>query len=135
MPLVPDNRQVNFLGLDTKADPRQLEPGKLTQADNVEMQTSGMLNRRRGYLRLNTVTDVAGVDLGQHQLFHRLAVFGQRLVILAHDRIIAVADRASALSAPGTTTSSIINHGPIPRASIAAFHVCTGDVLGDVDAG
>lgn len=134
MPLNWQNVPVNFLGLDKKTDERQLEPGKLSQADNVEILQTGKLDRRRGYLRLNTVVDVAGTDLGQHQLFHRLAVYGQRLVILAHDRILAVADRNSALSAPSSTTSGIINHGPIPRASIAAFHVHTGNVLGDVDA-
>lgn len=128
------NIPINVMGLDEKADPRQLEPGRLTIADNVEMRESGKLSRRRGYLRLPTAYAMDGNSLSDHGLFHRLATWRQQLVVLAHDRLLAVADRASATTVSAGVNSGLVNKGPVPRCSMASHIVATGGIY-DVPAG
>lgn len=136
MPLQPQTIPINFTGLDQKFDERQLEPGKLARADNVEMLETGKLTRRRGYTRVvmqRTVDDQA-LDVF-HVIYHRVGMLGQRIVVFGHDRLLALGERTSTLASFAATTSSLIDHGPVPRCSIAAFHVTTAGVEQQVIGG
>lgn len=134
MPLQPDTIQINLFGLDQKADPRALEPGKLERADNVEVIKAPALSLRRGYRRVNLDRTADNTDIRANGdlLFHRLVVFRNRLLVIGHTRVFAVTFPINTITVTGGTTS-ITDRGRVARCGVRSRVISTGERSGALE--
>ena len=106
-------------GLDQKRDGKSTVEGKLVQADNVEFDKYGALNKRRGYESI-TITSEAFGETTEDTYTH-LAVYEDELIIIGYSHIYSLASVSGSL--PGTRY--IVKRGPIPRGNIRRQDVAT----------
>lgn len=60
--LEKQNLNINFAqGLDTKTDPKQIQPGKFLSLSNTVFTTGNLLTKRNGYGQITTISDASTV--------------------------------------------------------------------------
>ena len=109
-----------FQGLDQKADNKSTVQGKLQQADNVEFDKYGALNKRRGYSLMAISEDALGLTC--EDIFHAVAVYQDELVLFGHNRIYALANKSGYMSG----VHYIVQRGPVPRCNIKRHDIVQG---------
>lgn len=107
-------------GLDTKTDPRIVQPGKLLQAQNVVFKQTGSLNRRWGYSRLGRgvqLPNTSPISNGQ-----QLATYNNELLLFDamnvwgyNARTDSWTNRASTTNPNGSTYNVVQNNTSIQR--------------------
>jgi len=79
MPLQKQALNINFAqGLETKADPWQVEPGKMLEMVNTVFTKTGMLTKRNGYEPLATLPKAA----------NHLATYRDNLIAIKNDLLV-----------------------------------------------
>jgi hypothetical protein len=79
MPLQKQALNINFAqGLETKADPWQVEPGKMLEMVNTVFNKTGMLTKRNGYEPLATLPKAA----------NHLATYRDNLIAIKNDLLV-----------------------------------------------
>ncbi len=109
-----------FQGLDQKADNKSTVQGKLQQADNVEFDKYGALNKRKGY-RLTAISQDI-LNKGCEDIFHAVTVYSDELVIFGHNRLYALVSKLGHFSG----VHYIVQRGPVPRCNIKRHDITQG---------
>lgn len=100
--LPKENAVINFAqGLDQKTDPKQVTPGRFLKLVNSVFDKGGLLQKRNGYLELETLSDSQA-----------------SYVTVFNDNLVALGSSISAYSAP---TNSWINKGFIQPAKLSTL--------------
>lgn len=121
MPVQWEAVEITLQGLDEKSDRASVPMGKLVTAENIVFEATGRLDKRRGYLRMQTTDDVVGGEIDPRNLFCAAATAGDELVVFALDRCYTVGSRADAIDGAG-----LIDRGPAGRCMLEIQHVSTG---------
>lgn len=126
MPLQIEKFEIELRGLHQRFDARKTIPGTLSRCENFEIVKEGVFTIRRGYRRINTslAVDNVSVRVAGHQLFHKLAVWREGVVVMAHSRMFAVVSRLSDIVVTGGTTG-IADHGRIARSGVRSRVIAT----------
>lgn len=97
--------EVVLEGLDQKTDRKAKTPGKLREAINVEFDKANALNKRRGYVRVPTGTDVTGA--ASEAVFLASATYRQELVLYGSEFMSSVVAVGADVS-----SAAIVRRGP-----------------------
>ena len=114
MPLEKQNVEVVLGGLEQKTDHKTVVPGRLERAVNVEYDKGGSMNKRRGYQRVIIGDNIAPAIQG-NDIYNKLAIYRDELVVFAIDELYALADRNEMI---GSSGQAFIRRGPISRGTV-----------------
>ena len=120
MPLVPENYELVFEGLDQKTDHRLLKAGRLTRAENVEFDKGGILNKRRGFLRyrFDGSTQVGAFDFTMEPNAFRVATYEDELLIFGVGWLWSIGSKTSDLDGRAAVRRGRLSPGGTRRRRI-----------------
>ncbi len=120
MPLPGENVEIVLQGLDQKTSAKLTAPGKVERARNVQFDKAGQLDKRDGYLMLESA-QADGMAMPAHQA--RLAQLGDELLMLSPVYAFAMHDPGEGLQG---STRAMKRRGLISSGSISASTVVVG---------
>lgn len=107
-------------GLEQKVDSKSTTQGRLQDAQNVEFDKAGQLNKRRGYAAIDMTSDALGVT--SEETFLNVAVFDDELVVFGYDYLYSLVSKDGGIA----TSKYIVRRGPVPRATVRRQDIATG---------
>jgi hypothetical protein len=114
--LAPDEQLVPVVfseGLDTKTDPKQVVPGKLTALENVVFTKLGALTKRTGHTLLDNLKEELGAYNNRITSATNVASFNDELLIAHDGQLSTYISSRERWSARGNFTPCVVSRSPV----------------------
>jgi hypothetical protein len=129
MPVQYDTIQIPLVrGVDEKSDTKVAQPPSLLQAINVEVDKTGKIQKRRGFMRVDTNDEVFNSG-DTERVFHHITTYDGELVMFGYDYLYADVSKDASVQ----TSKSTVLRGRLIRSTVDVIDVAGsggGDLSG-----